>query len=89
VTVGGGDLRAVGVVVHRSQGVQEAPHASAEEGHHAGTQRPQGGGLVRVLAATTVDHVEGKHGHGEEGNRLQAEKIEPHHCQYSGVPIQK
>ena len=78
VTVRGGDLRAVGEVVHRSQGVQEALHASAEEGHHAGTERPQHGSLVRVPATTTVDHVEREDGHGEEGIGSSAEKIEPH-----------
>ena len=51
--------------------MQEAPHAGAEEGHHTGTQRPQHGSLVRMLATTAVDHVEGEDGHGEEGQRLQ------------------
>ena len=71
VTVGRGDLRTVRVVVHRSQGVQEAPHAGAEEGHHAGAQCPQHGCLVRVLAAAAVHHVEGEHGHREERDRFQ------------------
>ena len=79
MTVAGGDLRAVGQVVHRGQGVQKAPHARAQEGHHASAQRPQHGGFVRVLAAAFVDHIEGEQGHHEERNRLQrGEHRAPH-----------
>ena len=66
-----GDLGAVGVVVHRGEGVKEAPHAGTEEGHHAGAERPQRGRLVGMLAAAAVDHVEGEHRHREERDRLE------------------
>ena len=57
--------------------MQEAPHAGAEEGHHAGTQCPQGCGTVRVVATTTVDHVEGEDVMAKNGIGSSAEKIEP------------
>ncbi len=70
VTVGCSDLGTVSVVVHGSQGVQEAPYAGAEEGHDRSTQSPQDSCLVGVVAATLVHHVERIHGHHEEGDGL-------------------
>ncbi len=68
--MGGGDLGAMGVVVHRRQGVQEAPDAGPQEGHDGGAQGPEDGGLVGVITPAPVDHVEGKDRHHEEGDRL-------------------
>ena len=72
MTMGGSNLRTVGVVVDRSQGVQEAPHASTQESHYTDTQSPQYSCAVRMFTTTAVDHIESKNGHGEERNRLQS-----------------
>src|SRR5690606_27018724 len=71
VTVSGGQLRTVGVVVHRSQGVHEAPYACTEECSHGSTDGPQRGSLVRVVTPTTPYHVQREQHHGEERQRLQ------------------
>ncbi len=71
MAVGCGNLATMGVPVHRSQGVQEAPHAGAQECHDSCTHGPQHRGLVRVVAAATVDHVEGEDHHHEERKRFQ------------------
>ena len=66
-----GDLRAMAVVVHPAQRVQEAPDAGAEEGTHRAAERPEHRRLVRVVAAAAPDHGEGEDHHGEEGRDLQ------------------
>src|SRR5690606_17605587 len=71
VPVGRGDLGAVSVVVHRCQGMHEAPHTCAEERHDTGAHCPQHRYLVWMLLAPLVHHVEGKNGHHEERNGFQ------------------
>ena len=85
MAVGGGDLRAVGVVVHRRQGGRK-PHTPAPRKAITPVPSAQRRGAVRMFPAA-VHHVEGEQGHGEEGDRFEAEKIEEPLPEL-GVPIQ-
>ena len=71
VAVGGGELRAVGVEVHRRQGVQEAPHASPKERGDRRALGPQSSGPIGMLPTALADHAEGEQHHGKERHRLQ------------------
>jgi hypothetical protein len=74
-------LRAVGVIVDGAERVHEAPHASAQEAHHRAAHGPQQGGLVGVVAAAALHHVEGKHVIMKKGMGSMAEKMLPTQCQ--------
>ncbi len=75
--MGGGDLRAVGVVVDSVQRVQEAPDARAEEGQRGRAKRPEQRRLVGVVAAALPDHDEGEGHHPEEGHDFERREHRP------------
>ena len=74
MAVGRRDLTAVGIVVHRCECVQEAPHACAQERHYRRTHGPERSGLVGVIALAPVDHGERKQHHHEEWQGFQCGK---------------
>ena len=66
VTVGSRDLGAVGVVVDERQGVHKTPDTGPEKRHSSTAQRPEHGSLIRMVATSFPEHVEGKQHHGKE-----------------------